>query len=107
MANPISGLGAYQPIQMPKTVEEFTSAAGGGVGEESLSFQKLLLESLGTTAELSQSAEGAIEASLLGEEITQVEVFSAVKKAELALRMILQIRNKLLDGFNEIKQMQI
>ena len=59
------------------------------------------------TSSLAQSAEQAVETSLTGGDITQIEVLSAVKKADLALRMMMQIRNKLLEGFNEIKQMQI
>ena len=42
-----------------------------------------------------------------GGDITQVEVFSAFKKADLALRMLLQIRNGVLEAYNEIKQMQM
>jgi len=44
---------------------------------------------------------------VLGGNITNVEIFSAVKKAELALKMMLQVRNKLLEAYNEIKSMQM
>jgi len=35
------------------------------------------------------------------------EVFTAVKKAELAFQTLMQMRNKLLDAYNEIKEMRI
>ena len=104
MANPISGLGNLQSFKLPMTVNELSGSSGN---EGMQSFQHLLMDSLQQTSALAQSAEQAIESSLAGNEITQIEVFSAVKKADLALRMMLQIRNKLLDGFNEIKQMQL
>ena len=100
----IHGLGNLQSYKLPLTVNELS---GSSSNEEMQSFQHLLLDSLQQTSALAQSAERAIESSMVGNDITQIEVFSAVKKADLALRMILQIRNKLLDGFNEIKQMQL
>jgi flagellar hook-basal body complex protein FliE len=35
------------------------------------------------------------------------EVFTAVKKAELAFQTLMQIRNKLSDAYEEIKQMRV
>ena len=35
------------------------------------------------------------------------EVFTAVKKAELAFQTLMQMRNKLLDAYDEIRQMRI
>jgi flagellar hook-basal body complex protein FliE len=104
MTNPISGLGNLQSFKLPMTVNEFSGSSGN---EEMSSFQHLLLDSLQQTSALAQSAEQTVESSLSGNEITQIEDLSAVKKADLALRMMLQIRNILLDGFNEIKQMQL
>ncbi|VAX39805.1 hypothetical protein MNBD_PLANCTO02-2792, partial [hydrothermal vent metagenome] len=53
------------------------------------------------------TAQAAIEESLAGGEITQVEVFTAMKKADLSLRMLMQIRNKVISAYNEIKGMQL
>jgi flagellar hook-basal body complex protein FliE len=35
------------------------------------------------------------------------EVFTAVKKAELAFQTLMQIQRKLLDAYDEIKQMRV
>jgi len=51
-------------------------------------------------------ADFAVMQALSGEDITQVEVMAAVKKADLALRKMLQVRNKLLDAYNEIQQIR-
>lgn len=104
MTQPISGLGNLQSYKLPLTSAQF---AGNSAGNEVQSFQNLLLGSLKNTSELGASAEKAIETSLSGGDITQVEVFSAVKKADLALRMTLQIRNKIFEGLEEIKRMQM
>jgi len=51
-------------------------------------------------------ADFAVMQALSGEDVTQVEVMAAVKKADLALRMMLQVRNKLLDAYNEVQQIR-
>jgi len=104
MSNSIAGLGNLQSYKLPLTAAE---QAGTSPTNDMLTFQHLLLDTVKQTSSLAQSAEQAIETSLAGGDITQIEVLSAVKKADLALRMMMQIRNKLLEGFNEIKQMQI
>ncbi len=42
----------------------------------------------------------------MGEEIDPIQVMTTVKKADLSLRMMLQVRNSLLQAYDEIKSMQ-
>ncbi|HXY37579.1 MAG TPA: flagellar hook-basal body complex protein FliE [Planctomycetaceae bacterium] len=70
-------------------------------------FADLLLQQMGQVNAMEQSAQSAVERSLSGGDITQVEVFTEMKKADLALRMMIQVHNKILDAYNEIKQMQM
>ena len=39
--------------------------------------------------------------------MTQIEVMTSMKKADLALRMMIQIRNKIMDAYDEIKQLRM
>jgi flagellar hook-basal body complex protein FliE len=71
------------------------------------SFADMLLEQLGQANALEQSAQSAVEKSLTGGDISQVEVLAEMKKADLALRMMIQVHNKIFDAYNEIKQMQM
>ena len=75
--------------------------------DTSSSFRSLLIDAFQQTNAQGQSAEFAIQEALSGNEITQVEVATALKKADLSLRMMLQVRNKLVDAYNEIRQMQV
>lgn len=70
-------------------------------------FSQLLSAVLGEVNAHSQAAQAATELSLAGGEITQVETLTAVKKADLALRMLIQVRNRVLEAYQEIKQMQM
>jgi len=79
----------------------------GSLGETGKpSFQNMLWKSLEQVNSLQQSAESAVEESLVGGDVSEVEAMTAVKKADLSLRMMLQIRNKLLEAYNEIQQMR-
>ncbi len=53
------------------------------------------------------AADAASTRALLGEDVTQAEVFSAVKKADLSLRMLISVRNKLLEGWKELQSMPV
>lgn len=75
--------------------------------DTSSSFRSLMIDAFQQTNAQGQSAEFAIQEALSGNEITQVEVATALKKADLSLRMMLQVRNKLVDAYNEIRQMQV
>jgi flagellar hook-basal body complex protein FliE len=65
-------------------------------------FSSLLEETMGAEA----GAQRMIESALLGEDVTEAEVMAAVKKADLSVRMLMQIRNKVVNAYNEIQQMR-
>ncbi|MDA0834590.1 MAG: flagellar hook-basal body complex protein FliE [Planctomycetota bacterium] len=71
------------------------------------SFQSMLQNSIEQTSQSEAYANQMVEQSLLGDDVTQVEVMTAVKKADLALKMMVQVRNKLLEAYDEIKQLRM
>ncbi|MAT15749.1 MAG: flagellar hook-basal body complex protein FliE [Planctomyces sp.] len=73
----------------------------------SASFQDLLLGAVAETNQLELNAQDAIDRSLLGEDISQVEVMSAVKKADLSMRLLLQMRNKMMEAYQELQQLRM
>jgi len=102
-----NSLPPLNPLQnVPSQWEQPLNAPQNSAAEAS-HFQNLLIESISHVNQLDQASQAAIQESLAGGDITQVEVFSSVKKADLALRMMLQVRNKLMQSYNEIKQMQM
>lgn len=104
MANPISGLQLFHEAAIQPPAAGAPQPAGI---DPQLNFQELLLDSLSQVNAMEHAAQSAVEQGLVGGDITNVEVFTAVKKAELSLSMMLQIRNKLLQAYDEIKQMQL
>jgi flagellar hook-basal body complex protein FliE len=103
MSASINGLG----IPLPPTAPAASGAGPGSApgGDTSL-FGDLLAKSLGQVNGLEQSAQAAVERSF-GDDTTQIEAMTAMKKADLALRLMIQVRNKIMDAYSEIKQMQM
>ena len=52
-------------------------------------------------------ADDMVHALLTGGDVNEAEVLTAVQKADLAFRMLMQIRNKLMDAYREVQQIQI
>lgn len=93
---------AASPLFNSNAVGDARSATAAGPG-----FQDVLLQSLNQVNELDRHSQTAIATGLAENDLSQAEVFTAVKKADLALRTMLQIRNKLLDAYNEIKNIRM
>lgn len=100
MMNPI------QNISAPLT---FSPGALGG--KESIqganSFKDYLLDSIKQVNEMQQQADSAVEQLATGGDVNPAEVLTAVQKADLAFKMMLQVRNKLVQAFDEIQAIRV
>ncbi len=101
MTGSISGLGIPIPPMAPAPSPGAPPATDGPL------FGELLLKSLSQANGLEQSAQAAVERSFGDDDLTQIEAMTAMKKADLAMRLTIQIRNKIMDAYSEIKQMQM
>lgn len=70
-------------------------------------FKDMLLKSISDVNEMQQDADRAVEAMSVGEDVNPAEVLTAVQKADLAFRMMMQVRNKMVEAFAEIKDLRI
>ena len=75
--------------------------------EQSPDFKEFLLQSLDHVNSMQQDADHAVEQLLTGGDVNAAEVMTAVQKADLSFRMMLQIRNKLVDAWQEIQQLRM
>jgi flagellar hook-basal body complex protein FliE len=82
-------------------------AAGGSGSAAPLTFTSLLEKSLGPVQQSGREAHEAVARLLADEEITSAEVYTTVRKHDLALRLLVQVRNKLLDAYQEIQQLRM
>jgi flagellar hook-basal body complex protein FliE len=74
---------------------------------EGTSFKDMLVKSLEEVNKLQEDANVAYARLAAGKTENVTEVLNAVQKASVAFEMLMQIRNKLVDAYDEIKQMRI
>ena len=56
---------------------------------------------------MQQQADQSVESLFTGGDVNPAEVLTAVQKADLAFRMMMQVRNKLVQVYQEVRDIQI
>lgn len=88
------------PMQLPKTNGTEVSKAGQAFG-------KMLSSTIAQVNQAEINGNTAIENLHTGKAQNLHEVMIAVEEADLSIRMLVQMRNKALEAYNEIMRMQI
>ena len=78
-----------------------------GVAQDAGGFKDLLVDSIQQVNSIQVEADRAVEALFTGENVNPAEVLTAVQKADLAFRLTMQMRNKLMDVYREIQDIRI
>lgn len=75
--------------------------------QESGSFKNFLVDSIQDVNAMQQQADVAVETLMTGGDVDPAEVLTAVQKADMAFRLMLQMRNKAMQAYQEIKDIRI
>jgi flagellar hook-basal body complex protein FliE len=94
--------GGIAPVPMPPSPGVGEAPAAGAA-----SFKDYLLNSLDQVNSMQQEANSAIETMAVGGDVNPAEVLTAVQKADLAFRLTMQIRNKLVAAYQEVQNIRI
>ena len=71
------------------------------------SFKNYLLDSIQQVNTMQQDADSAVEKLMTGGDVNPAEVLTAVQKADIAFKMMLQVRNKLVTAYDEIQAIRV
>lgn len=74
---------------------------------ETGSFKDVLLKSINDVNSMQQQADQAVENMFTGGDADPAAVLTAVQKADLAFRMMMQMRNKVMQVYQEVKDIRI
>ncbi len=100
MTAPIQGLRGLQLPTPPATT--------GGIGGQSAgSFKDFLLDSIQQVNSMQQDANQAVESFATGGDVNPAEVLTAVQKADMAFRMMMQVRNKLVQAYQDVQDIRV
>ena len=107
MADPIRGLGAAG-VQTPGIQQTDRGGfrlpvQGPGNGP---SFADTLEKALGQVSDLQAEAQDSISAFLRGDPVEVHEVMAAAEEAGIALEMLIEVRNKVIEAYRTVINMQ-
>ena len=101
MTASISNLG------MPQLPLANAPAGNAGGVSGTTSFKDFLLNSIQEVNTMQQDANRAVETLATGGDIGPAEVLTAVQKADIAFRMMMQVRNKLVQAYQEVQNVRV
>ncbi len=96
----ISNVGGLPPAQPGRPAQSPGATEGP-------SFKDVLMQQIGEVNKLQGDAEKAIEDLAAGRRDDMDAVLMAQQKADVAFQMLLQVRNKMMDAYQEIKEIRV
>ena len=70
-------------------------------------FKNILLEALNQVNTMQSQANEAVQQLVTGGDVNPAEVLTTLQKADISFRMMLQIRNKLVQAYQEVNNIRI
>jgi flagellar hook-basal body complex protein FliE len=70
-------------------------------------FKDFMLESINQVNTMQQDADKAVQQLVTGGDANAAEVLTAVQKADMSFRLMMQIRNKLVQAYQEVNNIRI
>jgi flagellar hook-basal body complex protein FliE len=76
-------------------------------GASASNFLDLMKQGVGQVNSMQQDANTQVESMLTGGDVQSAEVMVGLQKADMAFRLLVQIRNKLMDAYQEINGIRV
>ena len=106
MSDPLGLIGGFGSVQrlMPVSPQTGRVDAGQATGPD---FKQFLQQQIAEVNKLQSDATVAVEDLATGRRDDLESVIIATQKADVAFRMLLQVRNKVMEAYDEIKQIRV
>jgi flagellar hook-basal body complex protein FliE len=100
----VNSIANIQPLTLPQLTQ--TTSTGSAAGQPG-DFQKVLTGAINQVESLNNNASQSIQKFLSGDNDELHTTVLATQKAELAFQLSMQVRNKVVDAYQEIMKMQM
>ncbi len=70
-------------------------------------FADMMAGGVAKVNDMQMSADSQMEQLITGGDVNQAEVFTSMQKADMSFRLLVQIRNKLMDAYQEINSIHV
>ena len=77
------------------------------LGDKNQTFSATLKNAINSVDNLQKEADVMVQKLATGETKNIPEVLVSVEKAEIALKLMMQVRNKVIDAYQEVMKMQV
>jgi len=82
-------------------------AKKNSANSESKPFSKMLIESIEKVNDLQKQADKSIDELVVGDNKDIVQTMITMEKADVSFRLMMQIRNKILQAYEEVMRTQV
>jgi len=97
----------FRPISGIDVLEGVTAADATGAAGKPGAFAEALADAIGRVEDYRIHADKAVDGFLLGENEELHKVAAATQQAELSFDLFLQVKNKVVQAYQEIMRMQL
>jgi flagellar hook-basal body complex protein FliE len=101
---PISSLPLSPPPAPLAGIQPSGNQASGAAAQP---FKNILLEAIDQVNSMQGEANQAVEQLITGGDVNPAEVLTSLQKADISFRMMMQIRNKLVQAYQEVNNIRI
>jgi flagellar hook-basal body complex protein FliE len=95
------------PLNPNLKVAEVRVPQGGGNDKNGTGFGEILKDAISTVNELQKQSDQEIQKLMTGESQDLHTTVIAMQKADLSFQMMMQVRNKIVQAYQEIIRMQM
>jgi len=98
----ISAVTAANPAEAPLPAAPQTATAAPAT-----SFYKMISTGIDKANQRAAEADAQVKAFILDDSVPPHRVIYALEKAQMSLQLMLQVRNRVVEGYQEIMRMQL
>jgi flagellar hook-basal body complex protein FliE len=88
-------------------VKPLAPSVGGSSQADGKSFAETLSEAVKSTNELQKTSDAKMQDLATGKTADIPDVMIAAEKADIAMRLMVNVRNKMIEAYQEIMRMQV
>jgi len=100
-------MSSIQGFQAAQHLPSLPASGAERASTDGETFKNFLLDSIQQVNEMQQAADASVESLFTGGDVTPAEVLTAVQKADLTFKMMMQVRNKLVQVYQEVRDVRI
>ena len=94
-------------ITRPPTPPTQTGVAAAGAAPGGDDFASTVRAELERVSQMQSEADHGVQRLVTGQSQNLAEVFTTARKAEVAFSLLMEIRNKLVDAYDELRQVRV